>query len=286
MRMFYGVTADGELIVNKDLKKMIDISKFTHVIEGHADDETTPRRLYEGYDESLMSSLYPGSPVLTHFEKIKDWKIYQPQTYKLQDTDKLKRGELRGTVTGGLNNVIISAYHIFVTGIWKSDTGIRELPNTPCLIHPFSTHYPISYSSVSNQPAYYVEKDPLIRMSGFLLDKDIGLASPNRVSRNECLFFENGKPTFKKCDIVGVVSGNIDDNVFIAPLIDVMPQKPLFYTGSTSGTQILIPVKEIKEYAFAYEFEQHKIALQFKKGWIFRGVAQPGDSGSPVFMLK
>jgi len=286
MRMFYGVTADGELIVNKDLKKMIDISKFTHVIEGHADDETTPRRLYEGYDESLMSSLYPGSPVLTYFDTYPEWKFYQPQTYKYMDTYKLKRGELRGTLTGGIGNVMMSAYHIFVTGIWKSEKGVRELPNTPCYIHSFKVMTPHSRSSISNQPAYYVEKDPLIRMTGFLLDKDVGIGSPNLVKENRCLFFDHGTPTFVRCDIVGVVSGNIEDQIFVAPLLEVMPQRSLFYTGSTSGTQIIEPIKEIKEYAFAYEFDEHKIAIRFKKGWLFRGVTQPGDSGSPVFVLK
>ena len=274
---------EEEIRVNVKYVYLVNTSGFKKVTKTSSENMRTPLPLYPGYDSRLLSSFYPGAPVLSSFHERTGWEKYQPQTYTLYANYRSRPKQSRGTV-GAIDDVhMVSAYHVVVSGTWED----ADLPNSPCEVRDYKCVNRPLYSSLDNVVAQYLRFNPVIKGNSncFILDRDIGITDVPPVHDKRCLIFDEKGYSFHQCKVYGVVSAIDQEYVYVAPLVDEMPQVPVFFTGSTSGTQILYPVKGDTTYGLVYELPGTKLIAEVKHGWVYKGKARPGDSGAPVFTI-
>ena len=279
------VTEDDEVVLNKKYANLVnkEYRKDATLIEPTGSESTPP--LFSGYSSKLLTFLYPGAPVISIYEPVPNWEIYEPETYLFRDTYMLKPVSVRGTLGGRVGTWAITVYHVGALGVWQNENYIRELPNSPCKVRPINNAGLSLTTATITQPAHYVTNYPFLKnvSATFEIENDVAFLTSGLSVEERCLVFTPDGYDFMKCEITGLVSGSYGDYVIVAPLRETMPEIPLMFTGSTSGTQVIEPVKRTKLITYKLSFDSETYVLVIKKGWLFRGKSRPGDSGAPVF---
>ena len=279
------ITEDDEIILNKKYMNLIskEYRKDAILVEPTESGSEIP--IYPGYSPKLFTFFYPGAPIFSIYERVPNWEIFEPETYLFKDTYRLKPLSTRGTLGGRIGTWAITAYHVGALGVWKNGNYIRELPNSPCKIRPVNNAGMIATTAIITKPAQYVTNYPFLEnvTATFEIENDIAFLNSGLSTEERCLIFTPNGYDFMNCEIVGLVSGSYGDHVVVAPLRETMPEIPLMFTGSSSGTQVIEPIKRTKLITYKMSFDNETYILAVRKGWLFKGSAKPGDSGAPVF---
>ncbi len=300
MRLREVVTADGEIWVDENYA-----DKYRHYTHTFVPDDTfNVKRLYHGYSKVPYHVVVPGVPVFARFTNVSRWSLFQPETYKLDDVYRYNSVEVRGTL--GLESA--TAYHVSQVGVFykrseeNEDEILRyETPNTPCVVKRRG-NVEIGISQATNEPARFLGEDT------FLLTTDIATFGNKLNVETDVLAFINDEPKIVRARVYGLVSAWFPGKIIVAPITGfvnpstfftltenkfldyilepvVEPPETAMITGSTSGTITVRFEKEITYYKYALPFGKRHIYLAFRRGWMYHGFVDAGDSGGPLFHI-